>query len=100
MSARHSTIPPHGAGRVAFRKLPGGFTISRGLNDPWFTGVSGSRQDLTMRATALNTIAGPTLVGPLVCGEEPVKSATRRSPATVRASRPRSGAVPCPSLSR
>ena len=34
MSARHSTIPPQGAGRVALRKLPGGFTISIGVNEP------------------------------------------------------------------
>ena len=43
MMARHSAMPPHGAGKVAFRKLPGGLIISIGLKEPWFTGVSGSR---------------------------------------------------------
>ena len=44
----------------ALRKLPGGLMISIGLNEPWFTGVCGSRYDLMTVATAFSAIAGPT----------------------------------------
>ena len=41
-----------------------------------------------MLPTPLNAIAGPTLVGPPVCGDDPVKSAISVSPSTVSLNRP------------
>ncbi len=78
-----STIPPQGAGGLAFTIVPGGVTIVSGRKAPEFTSEPGSRNDLIIVNAPVGAIAGPTFVGPAVWGDVPVRSTVRRSPATV-----------------
>ena len=94
-----SAMPPQGEVSRALMMLRSGAITVIGLKEPWLIGVSGSRKALTMVPTPLSAIAGPQLVGPLVCAEVPVKSATIVSPATVSLRRTTSGSGFVPSLS-
>ena len=73
-----STMPPHGAGGLALTMVPGGVMTVRGRNAPEFTSLPGSRKDLTMVNAPVGAMAGPTLVGPAVCGDVPVRSTVMR----------------------
>src|ERR671915_528538 len=68
-----STMPPHGAGGFALTIVPGGVMTVRGRNAPEFTSEPGSRNDLTIVNAPVGAIAGPTFVGPAVCGDVPVR---------------------------
>src|SRR5512144_3352710 len=84
-------MPPHGAGGFAFTIVPGGVITVSGRNAPEFTSEPGSRNDLMIVNAPVGAIAGPTLVGPAVCGEVPARSTVIVSPATLTAARMTSG---------
>ena len=94
-----SAMPPQGAVSRALTMLRSGAITVIGLNEPWLIGVFGSRKALTMVPAPLSAIAGPQLVGPLVCADVPVKSAVISSPSTVSRRRTTSGSGLVPSLS-
>src|SRR5712691_2381128 len=95
-----STIPPQGAGGLAFTIVPGGVTIVSGRKAPEFTSEPGSRKDLMIVNAPVGAIAGPTLVGPAVWGEVPVRSTVMLSPATVTLARTVRGSSRSRPLSR
>src|SRR5207245_6182057 len=77
-----STMPPQGAGGSAFTIVPGGVSTVSGRKAPEFTSEPGSRNDLMIVKAPVGAIAGPTLVGPSVCGEVPARSTVMVSPST------------------
>ena len=95
-----STMPPHGAGGLALTMVPGGVMTVRGRKAPEFTSLPGSRKDLTMVKAPVGAMAGPTLVGPAVCGDVPVRSTVMVSPATITCARTVSGSRRSRPLSR
>src|SRR5712691_625004 len=78
-----STIPPHGAGRRALTTVPSGAMTRNGRNAPELISPPGSRNDLRIVNAPVGAIAGPTLVGPAVCGDVPVRSTVMDSSSTV-----------------
>ncbi len=73
-------MPPHGAGGSALTIVPRGEITVSGRKAPEFTSEPGSRNDLTIVKAPVGAMAGPTLVGPAVCGEVPVRSTVMASP--------------------
>ena len=84
-------MPPHGAGGSAFTIVPGGVSTVSGRKAPEFTSEPGSRNDLMIVKAPVGAIAGPTLVGPSVCGEVPARSTVIVSPSTTTFARTVSG---------
>ena len=84
-------MPPQGAGGSAFTMVPRGETIVSGRNAPEFTSEPGSRNDLMTVKAPVGAMAGPTLVGPAVCGDVPVRSTVIASPAMATRARTVSG---------
>src|SRR5262249_57889973 len=78
-----STIPPHGAGRRALTIVPSGAMTVSGRKAPELISPPGSRNALRIVKAPVGAIAGPTLVGPAVCGDVPARSTMTRSPLTV-----------------
>ena len=93
-------MPPQGAGGLALTMVPGGVITVSGRNEPELTSVPGSRKDLMTVNAPVGAMAGPTLVGPAVWGEVPVRSTVIVSPATVTAARTVSGSSRTRPLSR
>ena len=71
--------------------VPGGVRTVSGRKAPEFTSAPGSRNDLMIVKAPVGAIAGPTLVGPAVCGEVPARSTVIVSPATTTFARTVSG---------
>jgi hypothetical protein len=63
--------------------VPRGVITVSGRKAPELTSLPGSRKDLMMVNAPVGAIAGPTLVGPTVCGDVPVRSTVMASPATI-----------------
>src|SRR5256712_12861943 len=92
-------MPPHGAGGSAFTIVPGGVRTVSGRKAPELTSAPGSRNDLMIVKAPVGAIAGPTLVGPAVCGDVPARSTVIVSAATTTFARTASGsrrAAPAP----
>src|SRR2546428_13145961 len=87
-------MPPHGAGGSAFTIVPGGVRTVSGRKAPELTSAPGSRNDLMIVKAPVGAMAGPTLVGPAVCGEVPARSTVIVSPATTTFARTVSGSRP------
>src|SRR5262249_59233808 len=77
------TIPPQGAGTAALTMDRYGVITLSGRNAPEFTSDPGSRNALMIVNAPVGAMAGPTLVGPAVWGEVPVRSTVIVSAATV-----------------